>query len=91
MRGLSFAEIVNHSTVQTLDRSINTQLTALFTLLAVYLFGGETIRQFVFWLIVGLIAGTYSSIFNAAPLLVSWTEGAFGKLLDRNGTKAATT
>ncbi|MDQ4077763.1 MAG: protein translocase subunit SecF [Chloroflexota bacterium] len=80
-RGLPFEEVVNISTVQTLDRSINTQLTALFTLLAVYLFGGETIRQFVFWLIIGLISGTYSSIFNAAPLLVSWEKGELSRFL----------
>jgi preprotein translocase subunit SecF len=81
--GESFDRIVNHSTVQTLDRSINTQLTALFTLVAVYLFGGETIRQFVLWLIIGMVAGTYSSIFNAAPLLVSWEYGEFRRLFGR--------
>ncbi len=91
-RGEPFEAIVNHSVVQTLDRSINTQLTALFTLMAVYLFGGETIRQFVLWLIVGLISGTYSSIFNAAPLLVSWQNGEFGRFFgrSRNGTRQAT-
>ncbi|MGH2541437.1 MAG: protein translocase subunit SecF [Ardenticatenaceae bacterium] len=80
-RGEPFPAIVNHSIVQTLDRSINTQLTALFTLVAVFLFGGETIRQFVLWLIIGLVSGTYSSIFNAAPLLVSWELGEFSRLL----------
>ncbi len=91
-RGLPFTSVVNLSTVQTLDRSINTQLTALFTLSAVYLFGGETIRQFVLWLIIGLISGTYSSIFNAAPLLVSWELGEFSRFLPwraRNHTPTA--
>jgi preprotein translocase subunit SecF len=82
-RDESFEQVVNHSVVQTLDRSINTQLTALFTLVAVYLFGGETIRQFVLWLIIGLVAGTYSSIFNAAPLLVSWEKGDLRRLFGR--------
>ncbi|GAC1643359.1 MAG: protein translocase subunit SecF [Herpetosiphon sp.] len=71
----SFEEVVNLSVVQTLARSINTQLTALFTLLALSLFGGPTIRHFVVILMVGLISGTYSSIFNAAQLLVVWENG----------------
>ncbi|MBA3534447.1 MAG: protein translocase subunit SecF [Ardenticatenales bacterium] len=82
-RGESFDSIVNHSVIQTLDRSINTQLTALFTLFAVYLFGGGPIQQFVLWLIIGVISGTYSSIFNAAPLLVSWENGELGRLFGR--------
>lgn len=83
MRGKSFEEIVNHSLVQTLDRSLNTQLTAFFTLTAILLFGGGPILQFVAWLLIGLIAGTYSSIFNAAPFLVSWENGDFARLLGR--------
>jgi preprotein translocase subunit SecF len=68
----TFAEIVNHSLVQTLPRSINTQLTTMFTLTALLLFGGSTIRDFIFILLIGLISGTYSSIFNAAQILVIW-------------------
>jgi len=64
--------VVNHSIVQTLDRSINTQLTVMLTLLALALFGGVTIRHFVIILLVGVFSGTYSSIFNAAPILVVW-------------------
>ncbi|WP_026369713.1 protein translocase subunit SecF [Kallotenue papyrolyticum] len=71
----SFEEIVNLSIVQTLTRSINTQLTTLLTLLALLLFGGETIRHFVLILTIGLLSGTYSSIFNAAQLLVVWENG----------------
>ncbi len=82
-RGEPFEAIVNHSVVQTLDRSINTQLTALFTLVALFLFGGATIQQFVLWLIIGIISGTYSSIFNAAPLLVAWENGELGRLFGR--------
>lgn len=71
-RRLSYETIVNHSIVQTLDRSINTQLTVMFTLLALSLFGGVTIRHFVIILLIGVFSGTYSSIFNASPILVVW-------------------
>jgi preprotein translocase subunit SecF len=71
-RRLPFETVVNHSVVQTLDRSINTQLTVMFTLLALVLFGGVTIRHFVVTLLVGVFSGTYSSIFNASPILVVW-------------------
>jgi preprotein translocase subunit SecF len=68
----SFDDIVNHSIVQTLPRSMNTQLTSLFTLAALLLFGGQSIRNFVLILMIGLLSGTFSSIFNAAQLLVVW-------------------
>ncbi len=71
-RRIPFETVVNHSIVQTLDRSINTQLTVMFTLIALALFGGVTIRHFVVILLVGVFSGTYSSIFNAAPILVIW-------------------
>jgi preprotein translocase subunit SecF len=71
-RRIDYETLVNHSIVQTLDRSINTQLTVMFTLFALVLFGGESIRHFVTILLVGIFSGTYSSIFNAAPLLVVW-------------------
>jgi preprotein translocase subunit SecF len=71
-RRLDYETVVNHSIVQTLDRSINTQLTVMFTLLALALLGGDTIRHFVITLLVGIFSGTYSSIFNAAALLVVW-------------------
>ena len=71
----AFEEVVNTSIVQTLSRSINTQLTVLLTLLALLLFGGPTIRNFILILTIGLISGTYSSIFNAAQLLVVWENG----------------
>lgn len=70
--GETFDEIVNHSIVQTLPRSINTQLTTMFVLTALLLFGGATIRNFITILLIGLVSGTYSSIFNAAQLLVVW-------------------
>jgi preprotein translocase subunit SecF len=71
-RRVDYTKIVNHSVVQTLDRSINTTLTVVFTLLALALFGGDATRHFVIVLLVGIVSGTYSSIFNAAPVLVIW-------------------
>jgi preprotein translocase subunit SecF len=71
-RRLSYEALVNHSIVQTLDRSINTQLTVMFTLLALLLFGGVTTHHFVTILLIGVFSGTYSSIFNASPILVVW-------------------
>lgn len=71
-RRLEYETLVNHSILQTLDRSINTQLTVMFTLLALALFGGASIRHFVIILLIGIFSGTYSSIFNAAPILVVW-------------------
>ncbi len=71
-RGERFEAIVNHSIMQTLDRSLNTTLTVLFTLLALVLFGGLTIRHFVLVMLIGIMSGAYSSIFNAAQILVVW-------------------
>jgi preprotein translocase subunit SecF len=71
-RRVDYTTVVNHSIVQTLDRSINTQLTVMITLLALALFGGESIRHFVIILLIGVFSGTYSSIFNASPILVVW-------------------
>jgi preprotein translocase subunit SecF len=68
----SFEMVVNESLLETLGRSLTTSLTVLFTLLALILFGGESIRWFVVALFIGIFSGTYSSIFNAAPLLVIW-------------------
>ena len=76
----SFDEIVNYSIVQTLVRSINTSLTVVLTLAALWLFGGETTRWFVFALLIGVVAGTYSSIFNAAQILVAWESGDVHRL-----------
>lgn len=70
--GEPFDRIVNHSVLQTLGRSINTSFTVVLTLLALLLFGGSAIREFVAALLIGIVSGTYSSIFNASPLLVVW-------------------
>ena len=71
-RRLPYEKLVNHSIVQTLDRSINTQLTVMLTLLTLALFGGVTTRHFVIILLIGIFSGTYSSIFNASPILIVW-------------------
>jgi preprotein translocase subunit SecF len=70
--GQSIDFVVNHSISQTMVRSLNTSLTVLFVLLALLLFGGETIRYFVLALFIGVLTGTYSSIFVASPILVIW-------------------
>ncbi len=69
-----FSEIVNLSVNQTIIRSLNTSFTTLFVLLAIYIFGGESIKNFVLALILGVLIGTYSSIFIASPLLTSWNK-----------------
>lgn len=69
-----FDEVVNLSINETLARSLNTSITVILTLSALLLFGGESIRLFVFALLVGIISGTFSSIFNASPMLVVWNN-----------------
>lgn len=70
--GKSFEQVANESLNQTIARSINSSLTVLFVLCALLLLGGESIRNFVLALTLGVAVGTYSSIFNASPLLVTW-------------------
>ena len=83
LRRIDYETMVNHSIVQTLDRSLTTQLTVMFTLFALVLFGGESIRHFVLILLVGIFSGTYSSIFNAAPILVVWENREWTKWFKR--------
>ncbi len=78
-----FVDNVNVSISETIGRSLNTSLTLLFTLMALMLFGGETLRSFLLVLLIGVVAGTYSSIAIASQMLVSWEEGDFGRLLRR--------
>ena len=70
----SFEDLVNESLNQTLVRSLNTSLTTLLVLFALYLFGGESIKNFILALLIGITSGTYSSIFVAAALLVVWHD-----------------
>ena len=79
----TLAEMVNLSISQTIGRSLNTSLTVLFTVLALFLFGGSTIRPFLLVLFVGVVAGTYSSIAIASQLLVAWELGDLGRLFRR--------
>ena len=74
MRRKSFEEKANTAVVDTLPRSINTSLTTLITILAIYFFGGASLQIFMLALFIGMFAGTYSSIFVASPLLITWTE-----------------
>jgi preprotein translocase subunit SecF len=66
--------IANRSIIEVIHRSFVTQLNAMFVMVAILLFGGISIRPFIAVLLVGLLCGTYSSIFIAVPLLVSWEE-----------------
>ena len=70
--GEPFDAIVNHSILQTFGRSIMTSLTVVLTLLALFLFGGSAISDFILALLIGIVSGTYSSIFVASMLLVDW-------------------
>jgi preprotein translocase SecF subunit len=81
-RGESVSVIANRSILETIHRSLATQLNAIFIMVAILLFGGATIKQFIATMLVGLVSGTYSSIFIAVPLLVGWFEG------DLLGTRA---
>jgi preprotein translocase subunit SecF len=67
-----FETIANYSLVETLNRSLATSLTVIFTLSALYILGGDSIRNFVLALLIGIVSGTYSSIFTATPILVIW-------------------
>jgi len=82
-RGDPYTQIVNRSLLETVHRSLATQLNAIFILVAILFFGGATIRQFIATLLVGLVTGTYSSVFIAAPLLVVWENGEIGRLFRR--------
>jgi preprotein translocase SecF subunit len=70
-----FETVVNRSVLETLHRSLATQLNAIFVMIALLFFGGASIQQFIAVLLVGMVSGTYSSIFNAVPLLVAWEKG----------------
>jgi preprotein translocase subunit SecF len=87
------AGLVNLSIMETIGRSLNTSLTTLFVLLAMLLLGGPSIRGFLLVLAIGIVIGTYSSIFNASQLLVAWEQGEIGRVfrLGRQAPRAAAT
>jgi preprotein translocase subunit SecF len=84
----TLAANANLSISETIGRSLNTSLTLLFTLMALILFGGPTIRVFLWVLLIGVIAGTYSSIGIATNLLVAWEVGSIGRLFRRGRPEA---
>lgn len=86
MHGQTFEQIVDHSLLQTIVRSLVNSLTIVFTLSALVMFGGETTRWFALTLLLGVVVGTYSSIFTASSLLVSWENGELGRLFRRGTT-----
>jgi preprotein translocase subunit SecF len=79
----TYAVVCNRSLLETLNRSVVTSLSTMFVVLAILLFGGATVRQFTATILVGVISGTYSSIFNAVPVLVSWRYHEFGNFFRR--------
>lgn len=70
-----YETIVNRSILETIHRSLSTQLAAMFILVAILLFGGDSVKPFIAALFVGMLSGTYSSIFTAVPLLAAWDSG----------------
>jgi len=89
----ALASLVNRSILETIGRSLNTSLTVLFVLLAMLLIGGPSIRGFLLVLAIGVVIGTYSSIFNASAMLVAWERGEIGRFfrLGRRAPRAAAT
>jgi preprotein translocase subunit SecF len=83
------SQAVNASLNQTLGRSLNTSITVVLTLIALILLGGDTVRDFLIVMLIGLVSGTYSSIFVASQILVSWDEGDVPKLLGRHAEAGA--
>lgn len=79
--GADFEAVVNNSLVETMSRSINTSLTTLIVVLALFLFVGASIQNFVVVLIIGIIAGTFSSVCIAPSLLVVWDKGEWGRFI----------
>ena len=79
--GANFEAVVNNSLVETLSRSVNTSLTTLIVVLALLLFVGATIQNFVVVLIIGIIAGPFSSVCIAPSLLVVWDNGEWGRFI----------
>ncbi len=79
-------ELVDHSLWQTMARSINTVMTVLFAAITLFLFGGSSIHNFTFALLIGLVSGAYSSIFIASPIWVIWRSRSLGKTKRKKAT-----
>src|SRR5690606_31433025 len=89
VRGMSFTDVINRSINETLPRTVLTSVTTLATLLALYLFGGAVIRDFAVVLILGIVIGTFSSIFVASPAL-AFIESKWPRREKKSGRKAST-
>ena len=83
------SEVVNLSISETIGRSLNTSVTLLITLMALMLFGGATIREFLLVLLIGVVVGTYSSIAIASQALISWEYGDFKRVILRRPVEAS--
>ena len=79
----TYEKVVNRSILETIHRSLATQLNAMFVMVAIIIFGGETIKPFIATMLVGMVSETYSAIFIAVPLLVVWEKGAARRALAR--------
>jgi preprotein translocase SecF subunit len=88
--GEPYEVIVNRSILETIHRSLATQLNAFFVMAAILLFGGESVKQFIGILFIGLVSGTYSSICIAVPLLVAWEKGEIPFLKPRAASQPVT-
>jgi preprotein translocase SecF subunit len=88
-RGEPYETIVNRSILEVIHRSLATQLNAMFVMIAILLFGGASIKQFIAVMLIGMVTATYSSIFNAVPLLVLWEKGEVGQFFHRLRRPAA--
>ncbi len=86
----SFPDAVNHSLLQTMGRSFNTSLTLIFSILALLLLGGDSIRDFLLVLLIGVTTGTYSSVFIASMFLVTWQQGDIPRAWRRLRGRGAT-
>lgn len=85
----SFPDAVNHSLLQTMGRSFNTSLTLIFSILSLLLLGGDSIRDFLLVLLIGVTTGTYSSVFIASMFLVTWQQGDIPRTWRRLTGRAA--
>jgi preprotein translocase subunit SecF len=83
-----FEQVVNYSIGQTFTRSLNTSLTVIFVLLALFLLGGATVHYFTLVLLIGIVTGTYSSICNASQLLIVWDKHEWGRFIGRKPASA---
>lgn len=86
----AFDRLVNRSVLEALVRSINTSMTTILAMGAVYFFGGSTTRDFAFGLMIGILTGAYSSIFNACPILVDWHQWSNRRAQRHPGVRRAT-